>query len=53
MTYFGEGFDKGHCGVIIKNAKEINNGNFTCNLTPAEGMGQEIDGTMRLTVASK
>ncbi|XP_066902510.1 fasciclin-3 isoform X1 [Halyomorpha halys] len=52
LSYFGEGFEKGHCGVMIYSAKDSHNGNVTCSLT-AVGSLAEKSGTMKLTVAKR
>lgn len=50
FQYYGEGFDKGQCGVIIKQVKNINHGSVTCYLG---SKGEEHVGTVPLTVARK
>lgn len=52
LSYFGEGFDKGHCGVMINSAKDSHNGNITCSLTAVGALGEQ-SGTMKLTVAKR
>lgn len=50
FDYYGEGLDRGQCGVIIRNVKSINHGVVTCQLAVA---GEEYVGTVPLIVARK
>lgn len=42
FAYFGEGLDKGQCGISIRNVKESYHGNATCRLDPDDGQADAI-----------
>ncbi|XP_023245311.1 fasciclin-3 isoform X2 [Copidosoma floridanum] len=50
IDYFGEGIDRGHCGVKISSIKEKHDGNVTCYLTPTKGRTESFN-SVRLIVA--
>jgi hypothetical protein len=51
IDYYGEGLDKGQCGVTISNIKERHDGNITCHLTPGKGRSESYN-SVRMIVAS-
>lgn len=50
FRYFGEGLDKGHCGVEILSVDEIMNGMVTCVMYP-NGPSPAVTGNINLIVA--
>ncbi|XP_011496129.1 PREDICTED: fasciclin-3 [Ceratosolen solmsi marchali] len=52
IDYYGEGLDKGQCGVTISNIKERHDGNVTCYLTPGKGRSESYN-SVRMIVAKQ
>lgn len=52
IEYYGEGFEKGHCGVKIAKVKEIHDGLFKCSVATTDSR-QEITASLNIIVASE
>ncbi|BES91326.1 CD80-like C2-set immunoglobulin domain [Nesidiocoris tenuis] len=50
MSYFGDGLDKGHCGLLIDSVRDEHNGVFICTVTPEVTIDSQ-KGNMSLIVA--
>lgn len=50
FTYFGEGLEKGQCGVSIQSVRNNHHGTVKCYLAAD---GEELEGQIGLTVACK
>ena len=53
LTYYGEGLEKGECGITIWSIKEQHDGNITCYLVPKDSISRkEASNSIRLIVNS-
>ncbi|XP_032672787.1 fasciclin-3 isoform X2 [Odontomachus brunneus] len=50
IEYYGEGFERGHCGVKIAKVKDTNDGLFKCSVATTDSR-QEITASLNIIVA--
>ncbi|KAL7286737.1 hypothetical protein TKK_0019039 [Trichogramma kaykai] len=50
IEYWGEGFERGECGIKIDRVRKQHEGNYTCHLVPVDSRS-EISATKRFTLA--
>lgn len=51
LKYYGEGYERGSCGVTIERVTVENAGNMTCVLLPTGGGGGTLTGSIEIVVA--
>lgn len=52
IDYFGDGLDQGYCGIRLTRARETDDGNYTCALTPLNARTESYN-SVHIIVASE
>ncbi|XP_058803945.1 fasciclin-3 isoform X2 [Phymastichus coffea] len=50
IDYFGEGLEKGYCGIRLAKVRENDDGNYTCAITPKNARTESVN-SVRVIVA--